>query len=77
LRELQGVDPQFRAPRSYLLLANNLPVFDYLQRQERHVPEFVHDHEQIHEDNLAVSCADMEATDLFRQLDLKYRSQSR
>lgn len=77
LRELQGVDPQLRAPRSYLLLANNLPIFDYLQRQKRHVPEFVHDHERIHEDNLAVSCTDMEATDLFRQLDLEYRSRAR
>ncbi len=73
-RKLKEIDSKFTAPQCYLNIENNKKVFEYLDSQEMFDYEFNNKHDIVFEDNLCVSCKEMELTDEFINKDNEYTS---
>lgn len=72
LDEIRERIPNFMPPQLYYVLDNKIELKKLLE--ERFVGDklFVHNHNQIYYDNLAMSVSDLEKTKAFKELDLYY-----
>ncbi len=71
-KKLKEIDSNFTAPQCYLNIENNKNVFEYLESQEIFDYEFNNKHDIVFEDNLCVSCKEMEVTEEFTNKDNEY-----
>ena len=62
--------PGFMPPQMYYVLDNHPKLKDILEKQVIGSKEFVHKHDGIYYDNLAMSVSELKDTDEFKRLDL-------
>ena len=74
---LKKLDEHFTIPQCYLNLENYPIIFNYLKLQECYDIEFVNSHNQIYENNFAMTCKEMEQTKEFDEKDKLYTSQKK
>lgn len=74
IEKIKQIKNDFSVPQCYLNLQNYKSVLDYLESQPRFDIEFYNQHDMIYEDNLAMTCKEMELTDEFILKDKKYLS---
>lgn len=72
IEKIKLLDKSFHIPQLYLNL-NNYPItYGYLKEQETYEREFYNKHDRIYEENLGMSCLEMEGTKEFKDKDEKY-----
>lgn len=69
LTEIREFIPDFMPPQMYYVLDNNTKLKELMQRQKLKECEFVHKHDKIYYDNLAMSVRDMMAALEFKKID--------
>lgn len=69
LTEIREFISDFMPPQMYYVLDNNTKLKELMQRQKLKECEFVHKHDKIYYDNLAMSVRDMMATLEFKKID--------
>ncbi len=69
LEEIRTEIPNFRPPQMYFVLDNQPKLKDILKKQHLNKPIFIHKHDKIYYDNLALSVSEMEKTAEFKKLD--------
>ena len=74
IEKIKQIKNDFSVPQCYLNLQNYKSALDYLESQPRFDIEFYNQHDMIYEDNLAMTCKEMELTDEFILKDKKYLS---
>lgn len=62
----------FMPPQMYYNLDNNKDLLNYLEKQEVEKTIFKHDHDKVYFDNLCVSVKDLEQTEIFKKINVKY-----
>jgi predicted transcriptional regulator len=77
IEKLKELDEHFVAPQCYLNLENYPTIFNYLKNQDCYDVEFLNTHNQIYEDNFAMTCKEMEQTEEFNRKDKLYTSQKK
>ena len=77
ISKIKAIDPSFTVPRSYLNIRKYKSVYEYLDTQELFEPEFYNSHEAIYEDNIGMTCEEMERTDEFIKKDKIYTADSK
>lgn len=70
LNDLRNYIPGFMPPQMYYVLDNHLKLKSVLERLELKDLEFVHKHDKIYYDNLAMSVSELMQTDSFKKIDL-------
>ena len=68
LDEIRNVIPNFMPPQMYFVLDNHPKLKSLLQKQSIKEKLFVHNHDEIYYDNLAVSVEELEKTPEFKKL---------
>ena len=74
IEKIKQIKNDFSVPQCYLNLQNYKSALDYLESQPRFDIEFYNQHDMIYENNLAMTCKEMELTDEFILKDKKYLS---
>lgn len=74
IEKIKEIKNDFSVPQCYLNLENYKSVLDYLEVQPIYDVEFYNKHNIIYEDNLAMTCREMELTNEFILKDKKYLS---
>lgn len=77
IKKLKELDNHFTIPQCYLNLENYPIVFKYLRMQDCYDVEFFNSHNQIYENNFAMTCKEMEQTKEFDEKDKLYTSQEK
>lgn len=72
IEKIKEIKNDFSVPQCYLNLENFKNVLDFLEKQPLLDIEFYNKHDIIYEDNLAMTCKEMELTDEFILKDEKY-----
>ena len=72
IEKIKELDNHFTVPQCYLNLDNYPIIFTYLKKQDCYDTEFYNSHNQIYEDNFAMTCKEMEQTKEFNEKDKKY-----
>lgn len=75
--KIKEIEPNFFVPQCYLNLENYNNVLSYLKNQDMYDIEFFNKHDKIYEDNLAMTCKEMELTDEFIKKDMEYLNNSK
>ena len=75
--KIKEIEPNFFVPQCYLNLENYNNVLSYLKNQDMYDIEFFNKHDKIYEDNLAMTCKEMEFTDEFIKKDMEYLNNSK
>ena len=70
--ELEVNDKKFNVPHCYFNLENYPKTFNFLKEQITMDAEFLNDHANVFENNLGMTCAEMELTKEFIEKDRKY-----
>lgn len=65
---------KFNVPQCYLNLKNYSKILEYLKEQEYYEKEFENEHNRIYENNIGMSCKEMEQTREFKKVDEQYNS---
>lgn len=74
IEKIKEIKNDFSVPQCYLNLENYESVLDFLESQPMFDIEFYNKHDMIYENNLAMTCKEMELTDEFILKDKKYLS---
>lgn len=69
LSEIKGIIPDFRPPRMYYIVNDNTKLKSILSKRELRDIEFIHGHDSIYYDNLAMSVKEMVETPKFKRID--------
>ncbi len=69
LEEIRKEIPKFMPPQMYFVLENHPKLKSLLERQSLDKKLFVHTHNEIYYDNLAMSVSELEKTEKFKELD--------
>lgn len=69
LEEIRNVIPNFMPPQMYMVLENNPKLKALLESKSLKESLFIHDHNSIYFDNLAMSVSDLQQTREFQELD--------
>ena len=77
INKIKEIEPNFFVPQCYLNLENYNNVLNYLKNQDMYDIEFFNNHDKIYEDNLAMTCKEMELTDEFIKKDMEYLNNSK
>lgn len=77
ISKIKELEPDFSIPQCYLNIENHPKVFDYLNSQQTYDVEFYNDHKKIYENNLGMSCKEMETTVEFKEKDKIYLNDSK
>lgn len=77
IEEIKEIQNNFSPPQCYLNLKNYESVLNYLEKQTMFNIEFYNKHDIIYENNLALSCKELELTDEFILKDKKYLNDSK
>jgi predicted transcriptional regulator len=72
IEKIKEIQNNFSVPQCYLNLENYNCVLNYLESQPMFDIEFYNKHDMIYENNLAMTCKEMELTDEFILKDKKY-----
>ena len=72
IEKIKEIKNDFSVPQCYLNLENYESVLDFLESQPMFDIEFYNKHDMIYENNLAMTCKEMELTDEFILKDKKY-----
>lgn len=72
LDEIREKIPNFMPPQLYYVLDSKIELKNILEEQSVGDKLFVHNHNKIYYDNLAMSVSDLEKTKEFKELDLYY-----
>ena len=72
LDEIREKIPNFMPPQLYYVLDSKIKLKNILEEQSVGDKLFVHNHNKIYYDNLAMSVSDLEKTKEFKELDLYY-----
>lgn len=72
LDEIRKEIPNFMPPQMYYVLDNNKKLKDLMHKQELDEVLFVHDHDTIYLDNLALSCREIEKTEEYKAIDKEF-----
>lgn len=72
LDEIRQEISNFMPPQMYYVLDNNQKLKQLMHKQEVDKVLFVHDHQDIYLDNLAVSCSQIKKTEQYRIIDKTY-----
>lgn len=73
LEEIRKEIPGFMPPQMYFILENHPKLKDLLERQPLDKRMFIHTHDEIYYDNLAMSVSELEKTEEFKELDANYQ----
>lgn len=71
LNEIRDNIPNFMPPQMYYLLENNKVLKDFLEKRELQQELFVHKHDKIYLDNLAVTVSEMKNSSEYKKLSKK------
>ncbi len=74
LDEIRNVIPNFMPPQMYFVLNNHPKLKSLLENQSVGKKLFVHDHDGIYYENLAMSVSELEKTDEFKILHIQHES---
>lgn len=74
LDDIRKEIPNFMPPLMYFILDNKLKLKSLLERQSLNEKLFVHNHNGIYYDNLAMSVSELKMTDKFKKLHLLHES---
>lgn len=74
LDDIRDVIPNFMPPQMYFVLDNHPKLKSLLEKQPLNEKLFVHSHNGIYYDNLAMSVSELEKTDKFKKLNLLHES---
>lgn len=74
LNDIRKEIPNFMPPQMYFVLDNHPKLKSFLEKQHLNEKLFVHNHNEIYYDNLAMSVSELEKTDEFRKLHLLHES---
>lgn len=69
LEEIRKEIPKFMPPQMYFVLENHPKLKSLLERQSLDKKMFVHSHNEIYYENLAMSVSELKRTDKFKELD--------
>lgn len=72
ISKIKELEPSFSVPQCYLNIENYPKVFNYLNSREMYDREFYNDHKKVYENNLGMSCKEMETTLEFIKKDKEY-----
>ena len=72
LEDIRKEIPNFMPPQMYFVLDNHPKLKQILEKQPINEKLFFHRHDGIYYDNLAKSVSELEKTDEFRRLHIKY-----
>lgn len=73
LEEIRKEIPGFMPPQMYFVLENHPKLKNLLEKQLLDKKLFVHAHDEIYYDNLAMSVSELEKTEKFKELDSNYQ----
>lgn len=68
LDEIRNIIPNFMPPQMYFVLDNHPKLKSLLEKQPLNERLFIHNHDRIYYDNLAMSVSELEKTDEFQKL---------
>jgi len=74
LDDIRNVIPNFMSPQMYFVLDNHPKLKSLLEKQPLNEKLFVHNHNGIYYDNLAMSVSELEKTERFKKLNLLHES---
>lgn len=74
LDDIRNVIPNFMPPQMYFVLDNHPRLKSLLEKQPLNEKLFVHNHNEIYYDNLAMSVSELEKTDKFKKLNFLHES---
>lgn len=72
IEKIKDIEPTFSVPQFYLNIEKFPNLFSYLNSHEMYDIEYYNEHKNIYEENLGMSCLEMEQTELFVQKDKLY-----
>ncbi len=74
LDEIRNIIPNFMPPQMYFVLDNHLKLKSLLEKHPLNERLFIHNHDRIYYDNLAMSVSELEKTDEFKKLHSLHES---
>ena len=74
LDEIRNTISNFMPPQMYFVLDNHPKLKSLLEKQSLNKKLFVHSHDEIYYDNLAMSVSELEKTDEFKKLHSLHES---
>lgn len=77
IEEIKELEPNFFVPQCYLNIENFPKVYSMLLNQSKYDKEFYNSHDFIYNDNLGMSCKEMELTSEFIKKDEIYTKEKK
>lgn len=72
IKEIKEIVPSFFIPQSYLYISKYEKLYKHLQNKDLYNEEFSHSHKNVYEDNIGVTCKEVETFEDFKQKDKEY-----
>ena len=77
IEKIKEISPEFFIPQSYLYIAKYEKLYKYIRSIDLYNVEFSHSHDRIYEDNIGLTCKDMETLKEFNDKDKEYTNNKR